>query len=71
MAYARPKYEDAPATTTQKRKSNEEVAMEIYKGKGGWGNNPGRRQKLEAAGYDYNTIRDLVNALDAKNKRGK
>lgn len=69
VAYARPKYEDAPATTTQKRKSNEEVAMEIYKGKGGWGNNPGRKQKLEAAGYDYNTIRDLVNALVAKNKK--
>ena len=71
VAFIRPPYVDAPATTTQKRKSNEEVAMEIYQGKGGWGNNPGRRQKLEAAGYDYNTIRDLVNALVAKNKRGK
>lgn len=70
VAFIRPPYVDA-STTTERRKSNEEVAMEIYKGKGGWGNNPGRRQKLEAAGYDYNTIRDLVNALDAKNKRGK
>lgn len=66
VAFIRPPYVDAPATTTQKRKSNEEVAMEIYKGKGGWGNNPGRRQKLEAAGYDYYTIRDLVNALMEK-----
>ena len=66
VAFIRPPYVDAPATTTQNRKSNEEVAMEIYKGKGGWGNNPGRRQKLEAAGYDYYTIRDLVNALMEK-----
>lgn len=65
VAYARPSYEKSYSepTTTTTRKSNEEVAMEIYKGKGGWGNNPGRRQKLEAAGYDYNVIRDLVNEL--------
>lgn len=64
VGYARPAYEKPfSQTPTTTRKSNEEVAMEIYKGKGGWGNNPGRRQKLEAAGYDYYVIRDLVNEL--------
>lgn len=64
VAYARPKYEDAPTQTP--KKSVDEVAWEIIKRKGGWGDNPGRRQKLEAAGYNYNEVRDRVNQLMAK-----
>lgn len=36
------------------KKSNEEIAKEVIKGK--WGNNPERKKKLIAAGYDYNAI---------------
>lgn len=43
------------------RKSNEQVANEIIAGQGGWGNNPQRRDKLQAAGYDYNAIQSIIN----------
>ena len=47
-----------PDTDTSK-KSNKEIVEEVKQGK--WGNNPERRSKLEAAGYDYETIQKLVN----------
>lgn len=43
------------------RKSNEQIANEILAGQGGWGNNPQRREKLEAAGYDYNAVQSIIN----------
>ena len=43
------------------KKSNEEVAREVLNGF--WGNNPERKQKLEQAGYNYNTIQGIVNQL--------
>ena len=43
------------------KKSNEQVAHEVYNGL--WGNNPQRKQKLEKAGYNYNTIQGIVNKL--------
>ena len=46
---------------TVRKKSNEEVAQEVYNGL--WGNNPQRKQKLEQAGYNYNTIQGIVNKL--------
>lgn len=42
------------------QKANEVIADEVIAGK--WGNNPERKQKLEAAGYDYSTIQAIVNA---------
>lgn len=44
---------------TAPRKSNEVVAAEVLTG--AWGNNPDRRARLVAAGYDYNAIQDIVN----------
>lgn len=41
------------------RKSNEQIADEVLAGK--WGNNPGRRDSLIAAGYDYAAIQNIVN----------
>lgn len=41
------------------RKSNEVVAAEVLAG--AWGNNPERKQRLEAAGYNYQAIQDIVN----------
>lgn len=72
VAFVKLNFAEIPAqdklatTTTSNKKSVDEVAWEIIKGKGGWGNNPGRRQKLEAAGYNYNEVRDRVNQLMAR-----
>lgn len=44
---------------TAPRKSNETVAAEVLAG--AWGNNPERRARLVAAGYDYNAIQNIVN----------
>ena len=42
-------------------KSVDEVAREVIRGE--WGNGSDRRQRLEAAGYDYDTVQDRVNAI--------
>lgn len=46
------------------KKSNEEVAREVLRGD--WGNNPERKQRLEAAGYDYAAIQAIVNGQAPK-----
>lgn len=43
------------------KKTDEEVAREVLAGK--WGSGSERRSKLTAAGYDYEKIQSLVNAL--------
>ena len=48
------------ATPTNK-KTNEEIAREVIAGN--WGNNPERKQRLEAAGYDAAEIQRIVNQL--------
>lgn len=45
----------------KKKKSNKTIAKEVLAGK--WGNNPERKKKLIAAGYDYEAIRKIVNKL--------
>lgn len=47
-----------PQSSTSK-KSNDEVANEVIKGL--WGNGNERKARLEAAGYNYSTIQNLVN----------
>lgn len=46
------------------KKSNEEIAKEVLAGK--WGNGAERKQKLEAAGYNYREVQNIVNKLCAK-----
>ena len=46
-------------TPTPGAKSNEQLADEVLAGK--WGNNPGRRDALIGAGYDYAAIQAIVN----------
>ena len=41
------------------RKSNEQIADEVIAG--AWGNGEDRKNRLTQAGYDYNTIQDIVN----------
>lgn len=43
------------------KKSNEEIALEVYQGK--WGNGIERKNRLEAAGYDYEAIQTLVTKM--------
>ena len=53
------------STTTNKvKKSNEEIAKEVTAGK--WGNGAVRKNKLKAAGYDYDTIQSIVAKLLGK-----
>ena len=63
VGYARPKYTKGTLTNVT-RKSNEEIAREVLAGK--WSNNPERRQRLTAAGYDYEAIRKIVNDMKKK-----
>ena len=47
-------------STTTTKKSNVEIAQEVINGK--WGNGEDRKNRLTQAGYDYNTIQDIVNS---------
>ena len=42
-------------------KSNYAIAVEVCMGQ--WGNGAERRQRLTDAGYDYNAIQSVVNAI--------
>lgn len=44
-------------------KSEDEIASEIVKGIGGWGNGEDRKSKLTSAGYNYASIQKKVNSL--------
>lgn len=46
---------------TETKKSIEVIAKEVIAGK--WGNGSDRKKKLEAAGYNYNTVQKKVNQL--------
>lgn len=43
------------------KKTNQQIAIEVIAGK--WGNGADRRARLEAAGYSYDGIQSIVNAL--------
>lgn len=49
-----------PTTTTPVKKSTDVIVNEVIAGK--WGNGTERKNKLTAAGYDYNTIQSAVDA---------
>ena len=49
-----------PAPTPAK-KSNDEVAREVIQGQ--WGNGDDRKNRLTAAGYDYNAVQNRVNEI--------
>ena len=63
--YGYPKYDEEKKITT-KKKSNQTIAKEVVAGK--WGNGEARKKALTEAGYDYETIRKLVNKLLKKEK---
>lgn len=45
------------------------IALEVLNGK--WGNGVTRRRRLTAAGYDYRTVQDRVNEIDAERRKKK
>ena len=47
------------SSTSSNKKSNETIAEEVIQGK--WGNGDDRKNRLTAAGYDYNAIQKIVN----------
>ena len=50
--------------TTEKKKSKKSIdviAKEVVEGK--WGNGITRKNKLKAAGYDYNAVQKRINEL--------
>lgn len=53
--------ETPPEEPTKPSKSIDEVAREVIAGK--WGNNPERKQRLIAEGYDYNAVQAKVNEI--------
>lgn len=55
------KVEPPKPEPTPVKKTNEEIAKEVIAGK--WDNYPKRKELLEAAGYDYETIRGIVNKM--------
>ena len=50
---------EAPAQPA--KKTNEELAKEVIRGL--WGNGAARKQKLEAAGYNYREVQNIVNEM--------
>lgn len=50
-------------STSPSKKSNVDIAKEIVAGKGGWGNNPIRAQRLSEAGYEPSAVQLEVEKL--------
>lgn len=46
-------------------KTNQQVAVEVILGK--WGNGADRRKRLTSAGYNFESVQSIVNALCAGN----
>ena len=49
----------ASSNSASNKKSNETIANEVIAGK--WGNGADRKNRLTAAGYNYNEIQAIVN----------
>ena len=54
-------YNPAVSSPNTTKKSNNEIAKEVIAGK--WGNGADRKNRLTKAGYNYNTIKRIVNDM--------
>lgn len=61
------KYLTAAKATQPVKKTVEEIAKEVIAGK--WGNGTARKNKLVAAGYDYNAVQKAVNNMLSGNTK--
>ncbi len=59
--YARPRYDAGEAASGEDEKSVEQLALEVINAK--WGNGKDRKNRLTAAGYDYEAVQAKVNEL--------
>ena len=50
-----------PVSSTAAKKGIDEIAREVIRGK--WGNSTDRKNRLPAAGYDYDEVQKMVNKL--------
>ena len=70
---AKPAEPDKPAETPAEPEKPsydvDKIALEVLNGK--WGNGTVRRRRLTAAGYDYLTVQNRVNEIDAERRKGK
>lgn len=71
VAFIRPPYVDAQATTPTPtapaaKKTLDEIALDVYRGK--YGVQPQRQKRLEAEGYNYKEVMDRLNEKYYKKK---
>ena len=52
-----------PSTPSKPKITVEQIADEIIKGKGGWGNNPGRADKIRKAGLNPADVQSVINRI--------
>lgn len=60
---------ETPAEPKKPAYDVDKIALEVLNGK--WGNGAARRRRLTAAGYDYQTVQNRVNEIDAERRRKK
>lgn len=60
---------ETPAEPEKPAYDVDAIALEVLNGK--WGNGVTRRRRLTAAGYDYQTVQDRVNEIDAERRKKK
>lgn len=60
---------ETPAEPDMPSYDVDKIALEVLNGK--WGNGAVRRRRLTAAGYDYKTVQNRVNEIDAERRKKK
>lgn len=55
--------EPSTAPNPEPKLTARQVAEQIYRGQGDWGNNPGRKQKVIERGYSWSEVQGIVNQL--------
>lgn len=63
-------FQDKVNAKVANKKTAREVAEEIVNGIGNWGNGETRKKNLEAAGYNYREVQDIVNELCKSSNSG-
>lgn len=58
---------EPPAEPEKPAYDVDKIALEVLNGK--WGNGTARRRRLTAAGYDYRTVQNRVNEIDAERRK--
>ncbi len=54
---------ETPKPVTPQKKTNEQIATEIWTGRGNWGTGDTRKKRLEAAGYNYDAVQAAIKKL--------